>query len=312
MERPSDAVTERTVTVVVAAGANVIIAGAKLVAGAITGSAAMQAEAAHSAADTITEGFLFVAARRGGRDPDRRHPLGHGRETYLWAFLAAGVTFVLGAGFALFRGVDILLHGEHQDVTVAVPTLVLVFAFFMDGMSLKRGLSQARAGAARAGVPLRTYLHVTSDTTLKAVILEDCAALIGLVIAGAGLGLWQLTGDPIWDGTASVVIAVLLVAVAVTLAVTNLSLLTGQAASEPLQVALRTEVESLAGVETVPVFLAVVLGPGDLLVAAKVHFAPDASAAEIERVADDAEDHLRARFPGVRYVFLDPTGRTDE
>ncbi len=146
-------VTERTITVVVAAVANVVIAGAKLVVGVISGSAAMQAEAAHSGADTITEAFLFVAARRGGRDPDRRHPLGHGRETYLWAFLAAVVTFVVGAGFALFRGLDILLHGEHQDVSIVVPFVVLVFAAVMEGVSLVRGTSQARAGAERAGVP---------------------------------------------------------------------------------------------------------------------------------------------------------------
>ncbi len=292
----------------VAAAANVTIAGAKVVAGVITGSAAMQAEAAHSAADTITEAFLFVAARRGGRDPDARHPLGHDRETYLWAFLAAVATFVVGAGFALVRGVDILRHGETPDAAgTVVPFLVLVFAFAMESASLRRGVGQARAGAARARVPPRTYVRVTSDTTLKAVILEDIAALAGLVIAAAGLGLWYLTGNPTWDGVASVVIGLLLVVVAVTLAATNLSLLTGQAASEPLQSALRSEVESLPGVETVHLFVAVVLGPGNLLVAAKVHFAADCSTAVIERVADEAEARLRAQFTGVRYVFLDPT-----
>jgi cation diffusion facilitator family transporter len=292
----------------VAAAANMVIAGAKVVAGVISGSAAMQAEAAHSAAGTLTEAFLFVATRRGGRDADSRHPLGHGRETYVWAFLAAVATFIVGAGFALLRGVDILLHGEPQDATsAAVPFLVLIFAFVMESASLWRGVSQAGAAAETAGISLRTYVRVTSDTTLKAVILEDVAALAGLMIASGGLGLWFLTGDATWDGLASVVIGLLLVIVAVTLAGNNLSLLTGQAASEPLQSVLRGVVESQPGVDAVPDFVAVFLGPGNLLVAAKVNFAADCSSADIERVADEAEKCLRARYPGVRHVFLDPT-----
>jgi cation diffusion facilitator family transporter len=295
-------------TVVVAAAANLAIAVAKTVAGVVSGSAAMQAEAAHSAADTVTEVLLFVAARRGGRGPDARHPLGHGPETYLWAFLAAVVTFVLGAGFSLLRGVDIVLHGESRDSAPAmVPLVVLLFAFVMESISLRRGLRQARAGAVRVGLRRRSYLLLTSDTTLKAVILEDVAAVIGLVIASGGFGLWLVTGDAAWDGAASILIGLLLVIVAGTLAATNLSLLAGQAPSEALQSALRSEVESLPGVEMVHVFVAVFLGPGSLLVAAKVRFGDDRSATDIERIADEAEERLRARFRGVRYVFLDPT-----
>ncbi len=303
-----DALKESTVTVVVAGVVNLAVAAAKAIAGVLSGSAAMQSEAAHSAADTVTEVFLFVAARRGRREADARHPLGHGRETYLWAFLAAVATFVAGAGFSVVRGVDILVHGEPRDGTVAaVPYVVLVFAFAMEGVSLRRGLRQARAGAAKVGLRRRTFLRLTSDTPLKAVILEDSAALAGLLIAAAGLGLWHLTGDSVWDGAASVAIGGLLVTVAVSLAATNLSLLTGQAASERLQAALRAEVASLPGVDAIHLFVAVFLGPGDLLVAAKVHFGEGCSAADIERIADEAEERLRARFPGVRYVFLDPT-----
>jgi cation diffusion facilitator family transporter len=298
---------ERLVTVIVAAGANVTIAVAKGVAGVISGSAAMQAEAAHSAADTITEVLLFVATRRGGRAPDAKHPLGHGRETYLWAFLAAGATFVLGAGFALVRGTEILLYGEPRESAGGLAYVVLLFAFVMEGASLRRATGQANAGARTVGVPVRTYLRVTSDTTLKAVIMEDGAALVALVVAAVGLGLWHLTGDSRWDGAASVIIGLLLVVVAALLAATNVSLLTGQSASAPLQSALRREVESLPGIDGIQLFLAVVLGPGHLLVAAKVHFASDCSAADIERIADEAEERLRARFPGVQHVFLDPT-----
>lgn len=293
---------------VVAAGANVAVAVAKGIAGLTIASAAMQAEAAHSAADTLTELFLFVATRRGGRAPDPRHPLGHGRETYLWAFFAAVATFILGAGFALVRGVDILRQGEPKDAAGVIPFLVLLFAAVMESVSLRRSARQARAGAQRAGMPLRRFVRLTSDTALKAVILEDIAALIGLLVAATGLWLWRVTGDSRWDGAASVIIGLLLVVVAMTLAATNLSLLTGRAASPSLELALRHEVESLPGLEAVHLFVALVLGPGDLLVAAKVRFAGGSTTADIERVSDEAEARLRARFPGVRYVFLDPTG----
>lgn len=307
-EEHRDPASERTVTVLVAGAANLAIAAAKAVAGVVSGSAAMQAEAAHSVADTVTEVFLFVATRRGRRAPDSRHPFGHGRETYLWAFLAALATFVAGAGFSLARGVETLAHGEPPDPTgIMVSYVVLAFAFLVESLSLLRGLGQARRAAAAAGMSPGEYVGLTTDTTVKAVIFEDVAALIGLALAAAGVGLRHLTGQSAWDGFASVAVGVLLVVVAASLARTNLSLLIGQTARPQLQATLREDLESLPGVVTVPVFAAVVIGPGDLLVAAKVNFAAAYSAADIERAADEAERRLRARFPGVRYVFLDPT-----
>jgi cation diffusion facilitator family transporter len=304
----ADRATDSTITVLVAGVANLAIAVAKAIGGVLSGSAAMQAEAAHSVADTVTEALLFVATRRGRRPPDPKHPFGHGRETYLWAFLGALATFVAGAGFSLARGVETLLYGERPDPGGALVSYgVVAVAFVLEAASLWRGLRQARGMAAQARLGPRAFLRVTSDTPVKAVIFEDSAALVGLVTAAGGLGLWQLTGQAAWDGLASLAIGVLLVVVAVSLARANLSLVTGQAAGEQLQAALRAELESLHGVAAVPLFVAVVLGPGDFLVAAKVHFAADHSAADIERVADEAERRLRARFPGVRYVFLDPT-----
>lgn len=310
----SDGVAERTLTVVVAGAANLAIAIAKAIAGVVSGSAAMQAEAAHSVADTVTEVFLFIAARRGARGPDAVHPFGHGRETYLWAFLAALATFVAGAGFSFARGIETLVHGEPpESASVVVASyVVLAFAFVVEAISLSRGLGQARRIAAALDLSPRAYLQVTTDTTVKAVVFEDVAALIGLVLAAAGLGLWHLTGQAVWDGLASMAVGVLLVFVATSLARANLSLLVGQTARPELQAALRAELELLPGVVSVSVFTAVVIGPGSLLVAAKVHFDDTYSAADIERAADEAERRLRASFPGVRYVFLDPTPSADE
>ncbi|MCU1428464.1 MAG: putative cation transporter [Actinomycetia bacterium] len=295
-------------TVIVAGASNLVVAAAKTIAGVVSGSAAMQAEAAHSVADTVTELFLFVANRRGGRGPDAEHPFGHGRETYVWAFLAALATFVAGSLFSLFRGVTTLVRGDSAGPgSLVISYAVLVFAFLVEGVSLWRGLYQARSTAGRLDVSPRTFLRITSDTPLKAVIFEDRAALAGLALAAIGLALWQATGQPAWDGASSLAIGVLLAVVAVSLARTNLSLLVGQRVPPLFHAALQADIESLPGVEAVPVFIVVVLGPGQMLVAAKVSFADNFSTADVERVADEAEARLRARSPGVRYVFLDPT-----
>jgi cation diffusion facilitator family transporter len=310
-ERPDerhDRATERTITVVVAGVANLCIAVAKAAAGVVSGSAAMQAEAAHSVADTVTEAFLFVATRRGTRAPDARHPFGHGQETYVWAFLAALATFAAGAGFSLARGIETLAHGEPPETaSMFVSYAVLAFAFLVEAISLSRGLGQARRIAAALDLSPRAYVQLTTDTTVKAVIFEDAAALVGLVLAAAGVGLRQLTGQAAWDGLASMAVGALLVFVAASLARTNLSLLIGRTAGPNLQAVLRSGLESLPGVVTVPVFATVVIGPGTLLVAAKVHFDGAYSAVDIERTADEAERRLRSLFAGVRYVFLDPT-----
>jgi cation diffusion facilitator family transporter len=301
--------TESTFTVIFAGASNLAIAAAKAVASVVSGSAAMQAEAAHSVADTVTELFLYIANRRGRRGPDAQHPFGHGRETYLWAFLGAVATFIAGALFSLWRGVAILAHGESADSgSMLLAYGVLVFAFLVESSSLLRGLSQARSMAARVNLPRRTFVRRTSDTTLKAVILEDRAALAGLAFAATGLALWRATGQAAWDGVASLAIGALLAVIAINLARANVSLLAGQQVSPQLRAALHAELEALPGVDAVPVFIVNVLGPGEAIVAAKVSFHDDLSATEIETVADEAEARLRARFPGVRYVFLDPTG----
>ena len=151
------------------------------------------------------------------------------------------------------------------------------------------------------------YLRHTTDTTVKAVTFEDSAALAGLVLAALGLFLEQLTGNPVWDGISAILIGLLLIVVAGSLAGANLSLLIGQSVSEKVQAELREDIRSLELVTDVPFLLTTVIGPGQLLVAAKVDFVDTASAADIERVADEAERRLVARYEGVRYVFLDPT-----
>jgi len=301
-----DAGSESTGTVVVAGLANLGIAIAKLIGGLISHSSAMLSEAAHSLADTITEVLLFVALKRGNKAPDERHPIGYGRETYFWALLACLATFTLGAGFSFWQGVSTIIGGEEQgDPLIAY--VVLAISFVLEGASWLKAVRQVRRSARKWGTTPRRYLAETSDTTVKAVTFEDSAALVGLVLAALGLFLEQVTGDPLWDGLAAVAIGILLLLVAGVLAWANVSLLVGQSMPPAIEAQLRREIADLDQVSDVPVLLTTVIGPGQLIVMAKVDFDDSATVADIERAADEAERRLVARHEGVRYVFLDPT-----
>lgn len=293
-------------TVVIAGLANLAIAAAKAVAGLISGSAAMLSESAHSVADTVTEVLLFTALRRGAKPPDERHPFGHGKERYVWALLAALSLFLAGAVFSFFHGYETIRYGE-QSGEFTVAYIVLAISFVIECISLRRALQQVRNEADRWSTTPRRFLRFTADTAVKAVFMEDTAALIGLTVAAVGLGLTQFTGDSIYDGLASVAIGLLLLVVAAILGYTNVSLLVGRAVPDKVHRAIHRELSGVPTVVRVGTLLTMQLGPEDVLVAAKVDFADDATGADIEAAADEAERRLTARFPGIRYLFLDPT-----
>jgi len=297
---------ESTGTVIVAGAANLAIAVAKLVGGLISHSSAMMSEAAHSFADTITEVLLFIALKRGNRAPDAQHPFGYGRATYFWAFLAALCTFGVGAGFSIWQGVETIRKGEEAG-SPTISYIILAISFVLEGSSLLKAVRQVRGAAKEHGITPRQYLATTTDTTVKAVTFEDSAALVGLVLAALGLFLEQVTGDPLWDGICAILIGVLLIAVAGSLARANVSLLIGQAVPGTTQQELKDELAAMDQIDDVPFLLTTVIGPGQLLVAAKVDFNDRASVADIERASDEAERRLVARHSGVKYVFLDPT-----
>src|SRR3954471_15278225 len=297
---------ESTGTVIVAGLANLAIAVAKLVGGLISHSSAMLSEAAHSVADTVTEVFLFVALKRGEKPADEQHPFGYGRETYFWAFIASMATFLVGAGFSFYQGITTIIERKPEGDPL-VSYIVLAVSFVLEGLSFLKAVRQVRGAARKWGVKPGNYLARTTDTTVKAVTFEDAAALVGLVLAALGLFLEELTGDPLWDGVAAVSIGFLLLVVAFVLARANKSLLIGQSASPRIEQELKAEIAALDHVDGVPLLLTSVIGPGKILVAAKVDFDDASTVADIERAADEAEKRLVAKHEGVRYVFLDPT-----
>lgn len=294
-------------TVIVAGAANLGIAVAKLVGALVSGSSAMLAEAAHSVADTATEVLLLTALRRSRLPADERHPQGHSRERYVWALLASVATFVGGAVFSVFDGILALMRQEETIGSPLVSYLVLVIAFAMEGSSLLRGVRQMRRESRGLGVGVRRYFRWTPDTTVKAVVLEDSAALVGLLLAAGGLLGRQLTGSGAWDAVASLLIGVLLACVAYVLGRDNASLLIGRALPDRVEAEIRRELEALPNIAAVVDMTTLIQGPQDAVVSAHVDFADAATSRDIEAAGDEAERLLRSRFPWVSVVFLDPT-----
>ncbi|MEX0170170.1 cation diffusion facilitator family transporter [Streptomyces sp. LMG1-1-1.1] len=298
--------SESTFTVIVAAAANLGIAAAKVVAGLVSGSSAMLSEAAHSVADTVTEVMLLTALKRSEKPADEDHPLGYAGERYVWAMLAAVATFVGGAVFSVYDGIHTLTHGEELgDPTISY--VVLGVAFVLEGFSLRTGVRQVKAEAERMRAPFAAYLRFTPDTTVKAVVMEDSAALTGLMLAAAGLLGGQLTGSGVWDGVASILIGVLLVYVAWVLGRSNAELLIGRPAPSRMRSGIREEILTVPHVVDVLDLITLIQGPGEVLVAAKIDFRDVASAEQVEWACEDAEAQLRERFPSIRRVYLDPT-----
>jgi cation diffusion facilitator family transporter len=301
-------------TVLVAGAANLVIGVAKLVVGSVSGSAAMLAEAAHSFADTLNEGFLLTALQRSGKAPDRDHPFGYGMERYFWSLLAAVGVFVLGGGFGIYQGLERLLGGAHEVGSPRWSYVVLGVAFLMEGGSLVRAVWQLRREAVERGSGMGRHLLRDADPALRAVVSEDSVALLGVLLAAGGLALEEATGQAAWDGVASILIGLLLVAVAVGLGRQNQQYLIGKAVDRGTEEAIAQELREGDGIDGVHEVLTMRLGPDQVLVTARIDLAEGRSGSEFEQIAEDLDERIQRRFPEVRHVFLDPTppgGRTE-
>ena len=278
-------------------GTNLLIALAKLAGGLATGSSAMISEAAHSFADTLNQAFLLAGLRRSRRPADGAHPFGYGMERYFWSLLAAVAVFVLGAGFSVLQGVRALLYPvEQQHLAVALG--VLAVAFVLDGVSLLRALWQIR----RESAPLEDL-----EPTVRAVAFEDSAAVLGVVLAAVGLILDSILDTTVFDAVASLAIGALLAAVAVVLGRQNQEGLIGRALSADVLHGLDEEITATPGIDHVVELMSMQLGPGEVLLAARVAVSVDLSGDRLTQVANEVDERVQNRFPDVRHVFVDPT-----
>ena len=302
---------ESRTTVLIALAANAAIAVAKAVAGLVSGSSAMLAEAAHSVADTINQVFLLFSFAVSEREPDADHPFGYGKERFFWSFLAAVGIFVAGAGFSLYEGLHRVFGPQEESGSYGIAYAVLAFSFLAEGSSLLRAYRQTRREAADKEQSHTGYVKESRDPTTKTVLLEDSAAVIGLVLAAAGVGLHQITGNQVYDGLASIAIAVLLAVVAFTLGRDTKALLVGEAATPEERKAICAVLDARPEVDRVVELLTMALAPERLLVAARIDLADGLSTDEVERASSEMDRELRERVPGVWQVFLDATHRSE-
>jgi cation diffusion facilitator family transporter len=293
-------------TVLLAGAANLAIAVAKIVAGLLSGSSGMLAEGAHSVADTLNQVFLLTALKRSKKPADAQHPFGYGMERYFWSLLAAVGIFVMGAGFSFYEGVHALLHPEPvEELPIAFAVLALSFLF--EGSSWLKAVVQLRREAREQEKSAVEHLIETPDPTVKTVAFEDTAALIGLVLAAAGLGLHAFTGSAAWDAVASIAIGLLLIVVAISLGMQSKANLIGQSLPEEARDKVRRTIDDSPGVDRTVELLTMRLGPDDVLVAARVDVVDHKSGGDLEQLADEVARRVCEAHPEVRHVFLDPT-----
>jgi cation diffusion facilitator family transporter len=287
----------------VAFAANVVVATAKLAAGVFTGSSALLAEAAHSVADSTNEVMLAVSFRRARRDADTAHPFGYGGVRFVWAFLAAISSFLIGGCLSVGLAIHERVHGGAVDHYLAA-WIVLAVAAVADGAALAQTLAQARREAARWGRSTWDFLRHTSEPTLRALAVEDTAALVGVALAAGG---HQVGGPAGSDAIASLLIGILLGATAIGLARPLADLLIGRSIQpDRLRRVQETIAQSPAVDEVLDVY-AIHLAPQDVLVAAKVHPVADQSGEQLAGLLDDLDVHLRSELPEVGEVFIDVT-----
>lgn len=291
-------------TVVIAFAANFAVATAKTIAAVLTGSASMVAEAAHSWADTGNEVFLLVAERKSSRAPDTDRPLGYGREAYVWSMLAALGLFVAGGVVSVYHGIqEFDATGETGSYTVGY--IVLAVAFCLEGVSFLQAYRRTRKEARALGRDLLDHALATSDPTLRAVLAEDAAALVGLVIAAGGMALHQVTGDGRYDAAGSILVGLLLCVVAVVLFDRNRRFLTGEVADERIHQAVRERIEALPGVHRVGRLRLEFVGPRQILLVASIDLPGDESESHVAVRLRDLEEQLE-RIPQIVDAVLTP------
>lgn len=297
-----------TRAILAALGANIGIAITKFIAAGVSGSASMFAEGIHSVADSGNQVLLIIGGKRAKRAATKTHPFGYGRSRYIYAFMVAIVLFSVGGLFSIVEGYEKLLH-PHELEQAWLPLTVLAVAIGLESFSLATALKAAKDE--RGTASLYNFIRYAKSPELPVVLLEDLAALLGLVLAFGGVGLTVVTGDPIWDAYGTLAIGALLVLVAIILGIETSSLLVGEGASPTDDAKIADALTKADGVESVIHYKTLYLGPDELMVAAKIAVAPKATAGQIAQVINSAEASVRAAVPTARVIYLEPDIRLD-
>lgn len=296
--------SESKTLILLALTANAVIAVVKFVAAAISGSSAMLSEGFHSVADTGNQLFLLRGNAVSRYAPDARHPFGRGKELYFWSFMVAVFLFVGGAVIAFLEGMDRIRHPHEDQAGLAFSLIVLGFAAAFE-FFIAFGPALRRFNRGRAGRTLSATVRESRDPALLVVVFEDTAALIGVVIAAAGLLLAHFTGWAQWDGVASLAISLLLGSVAFFLAYEMKELLVGEAASRENRSAIRAATLSVREVSSIGRLLTMQLSPHEILVNMDVHLDDGLTTDQAEAVIDNIEAAIQEDVPEATRIFIE-------
>ena len=295
--------TASTRTLVIALLANLLIAISKFVAAAITGSSAMLTEGVHSVVDSTNQLLLMWGRRQAKKPPDKYHPLGYGRELYFWSFVVAVLVFSLGAGVSIYEGIIHIAEPE-EAVSPIIAYAVLLFAFVTEGWSTLEAFREFRD--AKGNLGWWDAIRRSKDPPAFIVLLENGAAMAGIVAAAIGVAIAQLTGDPFYDGAASIVIGVILGITAFVLAYESKGLLIGEAADPELVRGLRELACSKSGIVGVGHVITVHSSPDQIIAMMNVDFRNTISAGDVERIVREVEQGAHAKWPQLRRLFIRP------
>jgi cation diffusion facilitator family transporter len=286
---------------------NALIAITKFIAAWVTGSSAMLSEGIHSVVDTGNQGLLLHGLARSKRPPSEEFPFGHGKEVYFWSFVVAILIFGLGAGVSAFEGIKHILSPQPMENPV-VNYVVLGLALLFEGGSWTIAVKEfARA---KGEVGYAEAVHRGKDPTVFVVLFEDSAAMLGLLVALAGVVLSQITGNPFYDGLAALLIGVILAGTAAWLAYETKGLLIGEAASRPVVQGIRRLAADSKSVEKVNEVLTMHMGPEFILVNLSLDFPDHLEAGEVERAIADLDRAIKAAYPFVKRVFMEAESAT--
>jgi cation diffusion facilitator family transporter len=283
--------------------ANAGIAVAKFVGFLITGSSSMLAEAVHSVADTSNQGLLLWGQRQAGKAADALHQFGYGRSRYFYSFVVALVLFTLGAAFALYEGYEKIIH-PHELTSPFVAIAILVVAIGLESYSFRTAIVESRP--LKGSSTWWRFIRTSRNPELPVVLLEDTGALVGLVLALAGVGLTMLTGNPIWDGIGTLCIGALLAVIAVILMIEMHSALIGEGATTQEDENIRAAVEQTTNVDRLIHLRTQYFSPEELLVGAKIALTPGTDLATVAATIDGAEAAIRAAVPAATIIYLEP------
>ncbi|MCW4385943.1 cation diffusion facilitator family transporter [Salinibacterium sp. SYSU T00001] len=283
--------------------ANAGIALTKFIAWAFSGSSSMLAEAVHSVADSGNQALLLLGKKVSKKKADAEHPFGYGRERFVYAFVVSIILFSVGGVFSIYEGVNKLTHPHPLEVPW-LPIVVLLIAITLESFSLRTAIKESNH--VRGSQSWVQFVRHARQPELPVVLLEDVAALLGLVFALFGVGLTILTGDPLWDAVGTLMIGTLLVLVAIILGIETKSLLVGEGATKADTEAIRDAINAHPEVESLIHMKTLYLGPDELLVGAKIAFAPRELMTDVADTINEVEKAIREVVPAARVIYIEP------